>query len=154
MPGPPPKREAQRRRANKPDVPVTHAPATREVVVPEANPEWHHVAAQWYASLAGSGQSAFYESSDWTTAYAVAESMSREFKPQPLVVGRGPDATVEMYEMPPKGASLAAWLKAMSSLMVMEGDRRRVRLELDRPPAEEASADVTWIADARHRVTG
>lgn len=152
--GPPPKRESQRRRANKPEVPVEHAPAGVEVEIPEPDGSWHPIARRWFESLKTSGQSQFYEDSDWMTAFAVAESMSREFNPQPLVVGSGPNATVEMVSLPPKAASLAAWLKAASSLMACEGDRRRMRLELDRPGVEEASDDVSELDEYRRRLGG
>ena len=151
--GPVPKRESQRRRTNKPERPTVHAATSSSVTVPDADPNWHPVALRWFESLAQSGQSAFYTASDWATAFVVAESMSRELKPQPLVVGRGEDATVEMVSMPPKGASLAAWLKAMSSLMVTEGDRRRAGLELDRAVGgEEATGDVSELDEYRQRL--
>lgn len=149
--GPPPKRSDQRRRTNETAHPVVQVPAG-EVVIPAPDENWHPIALRWFESLKISGQSVFYASADWTAAYALAESMSREFKPQPLVVGTGKDATVEMYEMPPKAASLAAWLKGFSDLLVTEGSRRRVGLELVRVPTEEASGDVSWIDDARQRL--
>ena len=137
MPGPPPNRSDQRRRTNKPEgVQVTKAPGAELVVPPGADPAWHPVASRWFQSLRSSGQSAFYEDSDWATAYLIAESMSRE-----LHTGE-----------PPTGAAMSAWLKAMGSLMVTEGDRRRARLELERPSAEEVPADVDDLADYRARL--
>lgn len=153
--GPPPKRDAERRRANDPALgAATVAPGAAEVVVPPPDPEWHPVARMWFESLAGSGQSVFYEPSDWATAYMIAESMSRELGSQPVVVGSGKDATVEMHKLPPKGASLAAWLKAMTSLMVTEGDRRRLRLELARPVAdgEPEGGSVSELDQYRQRI--
>lgn len=151
--GPPPKRSTQRRRRNEPAHPVVTADGAAEVPVPDADPQWHPVARRWFESLAASGQSVFYEPSDWATAFAVAESMSRELNPQPVTVGKGDDTHVEMVSLPPKGASLAAWLKAMSSLLVTEGDRRRVSVELQRPERESSGEanDVSRIEDARRR---
>jgi hypothetical protein len=123
--------------------------------VPDGDSDWHPVALRWFESLAGSGQSVFYEPSDWATAYLIAESMSVELKPQPVVDKE--TGNVEWVRFPPKGASLAAWLKAMSSLMVTEGDRRRARLELERPTPdgeEGGDADVSWLDDARRRASG
>ena len=155
--GPPPKRDDQRRRANDPALGSADVAPGGEVVIPDADPEWHQVAALWFGSLASSGQSAFYESSDWATAYVIAESISRELKPQPLV-GKGDDGepTVEWVSLPPKGASLAAWLKGMTTLMVTEGDRRRMRLELQRPQPDVGGEDgnVTHIDDAARRLRG
>lgn len=154
MPGPPPKRSDQRRRTNKPaKTPTKSAGATRTPQPPRPDQKWHPAAKRWYASLAKSGQSAFYEPSDWATAWVLAESMSREFSPQPIVVGRGEAAEVQMVTLPPKGASLAAWLKGMTALLATEGDRRRAALELQRPaPPEPEGANVSHLEDARRRL--
>lgn len=150
--GPAPKRSDQRRRANKPEAgEPTKAPGAAEVEIPEADAEWHPVARRWYESLATSGQRAFYEPSDWATAYLLAESMSRELHPQPIVSSEG---EVTMVRFPPKAASVAAWLKGTTALLATEADRRRVSLELERPqpPSGEGGGDVAWIDDARRRL--
>lgn len=155
--GPVSKRSDQRRRTNDDGIPVDHAEGAEVVEVPAADPAWHPVAVQWFESLAKSGQSTFYEPSDWGTAVMLAEAMSRELSDQPIVVGKGKDATVEMHKVPMTGAALSAILRGMTSLMVTEGDRRRVRLELLRPKPdgeEGGNADVTWLDDARRRATG
>ena len=144
--GPVPKSSDQRRRRNSPSVEKVAA-GRGGVEPPAASEGWHPVAVQWFEALKQSGQAVFYEPSDWALAVVVAESISRELNPQPLVVGRGSDAEVVMVSMPPKGASLAAWLKAMTSLLVSEGDRRRMRLELEAaaesdPHEEAAVADL------------
>lgn len=156
MPGPPPKRQDQRRRVNKPEVEVEQSAGADVVEPPQPSDEWHPVARAWFGSLAVSGQSVFYEPSDWALAAVVAEAMSRELQPQPMTVGRGEDATVMMVTLPPKGASMAAWLKAMTALMVTEGDRRRLRLELVRQqgPDREEAADVSELDAARRRLRG
>lgn len=138
--GPVPKRASQRRRRNKPATPIKQAPAAPEVKAPRVDGKWHPVAKRWYKSLGESGQSKFYEPSDWATAYVIAESMSREF----------------LSPEPPKGASLAAWLKAMSSLLVTEGDRRRVQLELERAGSSEPeeAGNVSSIEAWRGRIDG
>jgi hypothetical protein len=148
--GPPPKRAAQRRRLNKPAVPVESAPGAAHVEVPTANAKWHPVAKRWFDSLALSGQSAFYEPSDWATAYVVAESISRELKP--VCIGHTLDGVPVMAAVPPRGATVAAWLKAMTALMATEGDRRRMRLELNRPAPTEESADVSELDEYRRRL--
>lgn len=134
---------------------VTQGAATANVEVPEADPEWHPVAARWYESIGKSGQACFYEPSDWGAAYLIAESISRELNPRPMVVGHGKDAEIEMVSLPPTAASLAAWLKGMTALMATEGDRRRLRLELERPePERQGSGNVSWLDSARRGVTG
>lgn len=134
-----------------------------EVPVPEPNPKWHPIAKRWFQSLGQSGQRDWYEPSDWATAELIAESLSRDLKPQ--VVGVNEKVEVDpktgqslttaepvMATIPLKGASLAAYLKAFSVLLVTEGDRRRARLELERPkPGGEEASDVSWLDEARHR---
>lgn len=149
--GPVPKRSDQRRRTNSPG--AEQALGAAEVPVPEANADWHPVAAAWFASLSTSGQAAFYEPSDWATAVLIAESMSRDLNPQ--VVGVTDDGATVMEQIPLKGASLAAYLKAFAVLLVTEGDRRRSRLELQRPQAAEpeAPAEVSELDAYRSRLT-
>lgn len=150
MPGPPPKRAAQRRRTNAPKRPTTTADGAAHVPIPRVNGRWHPVAKRWYTSLRHSGQSQFYEPSDWAVAYLIAESMSRDLMPQ--VVGVTDTGQVVKDTIPLKGASLAAYLKAMTQLLVTEGERRRVQLELERPdPGKDGDDDgkVTWLDQHR-----
>jgi len=96
-----------------------------------ADENWHPVALQWYNSLAESGQKIYYQPSDWAIAYMLAESISRDFKPQ--VVGVHPETGEPIFErIPLKGASLGAYLKGFSALLATEGDRRRMQIELER----------------------
>ncbi len=99
MPGPTPKRTEQRRRRNKPTVRVEQ-PFGQVAKPPSAPRGWHPVARRWYNSLQASGQ--FYEASDWSTAYMVAEDMSRAFHAR----------------CPVGGAAMTAWLRAMTCLTV------------------------------------
>lgn len=56
--------------------PVSRAPSKRKDItsIPVANDRWLPQSRSWYNSLALSGQSAFYEASDWATAVCAAES--------------------------------------------------------------------------------
>lgn len=158
--GPVPKAEAERRRRNKTtDDTSDAAPASvvkiqraRKVPVPAADKDWHPIAKRWYTSLKTSGQSELYEPSDWSTAYLIAESMSRDLKPQ--VVGITEEGDVVRAEIPLKGASLAGYLKAMNALLVTEGDRRRMRLELQGAEEQGPSAAVTALNDYRDALGG
>lgn len=151
--GPLPKRSDQRRRRNQPDdvSGIRHADASVDVEAPPALKSWHPAARRWFESLAESGQSAFYEPSDWATAYVLAETMSRELRPR--VVGVTKDGDVIKASVPISGASLSAILKGCSTLGVTEGDRLRLRIELT-PPQEGDGNDggdgtVSWIGEAR-----
>lgn len=147
--GPVPKRSDQRRRVNKPPQEPTRAAGAVEVAVPDGDPDWHPVALRLFESLKASGQARFYEPSDWATAFMLCESVSREMKPQP--VG---DHGVLM-ELPPKAASIAAWLKGLTALMATEGDRRRAAMELQRPASpKEAGPDVAEFDEYRRRLRG
>ncbi|MHD0009251.1 hypothetical protein ACQX2I_11800 [Corynebacterium diphtheriae] len=83
MPGPVPKRSDQRRRRNK-DTTGLHIvkdlPATAKAKPPRVSPNWHPLMKDWFRSLKESGQSAFYEPSDWQTARLLAEVMSQELR--------------------------------------------------------------------------
>ncbi len=141
-----PKREEERRRTNAPEdgIEVTKAPGAAVVEVPAPDEDWHTAAYDWYLSLEDSGQSRFYEPSDWMTAWILAEQMSRLLKPRPT----GMFGTLAV--MPMSGSDLGAVLKGMSSLMCTEGDRRRMRLELTRNiPDDELPEGVVAINSAR-----
>ena len=155
--GPVPKRSEQRRRKNAPVRPVKKAPAAAASKTksgrPPCNSKWHVVARRWYMSLEESGQSVFYEPSDWALAYLIAESISREMKPQPMFNPLTGEKVGEV-ERPPKGSSLAGWLKAMTSLLVTEGDRRRLQIELQQSaePEAEAPSPVTDMRSWRENL--
>lgn len=135
--GPVPKRSDQRRRRNKTGE-VTKAPSSTSEVseIPPttltADPEWHSIAAEWFKSLAASGQSQFYEASDWATARYVAEAMSRN-------LSSGERFSAVLF---------AAVMSGMTELLTTEGSRRRARLELEREKAPE-KASISIMAKYR-----
>ena len=129
MPGPVPKRSDQRRRRNKSDGPeLVKAPGGETPDVPPADENWHPIAARWYASLAESGQSAFYEASDWALAVYLAEAMDRNLKS-----GRF------------SAQLLQTVLSGMTDLLTTEGARRRARLELERKNGGEDPREAARV---------
>jgi hypothetical protein len=101
--------------------------------VPQASGRWHPTARRWYESLPKSGQSQFYEPSDWAMAHYAAELMSRLLREDRL-----------------NGQAIAALDGLMARLLSTEGDRRRARIELTRKPAAgETSSSVTVLDDYR-----
>lgn len=153
MSGPVPKRSKERRRRNKDGVEVLEVDLgdalaeTIEVPAPplkttdedgdelaEPEYEWEPIAVAWYLSLTRSGQAIFYEPSDWQTAYMLAEQIHRHLTPKPVQTGADEEGnpTFSWIPVPMPGAALNALLKGMSSLMTTEGERRRLRIELDR----------------------
>jgi hypothetical protein len=141
-PGPIPNREQDlarpRSRKGKEIVPVTKG-ELRPVVVPRADPNWHPIAKMLYKSLSTSGQADFYQNSDWALAYSICEDLS-EYK-KPNVDRNGVEYTKRSGQM------LQTIYSAMERLLVAEGDRRRVRIELHEKEPEGTPAAVLAIAD-------
>jgi hypothetical protein len=108
-------------------VPIVKGASVEVRVIPKADPSWHPIALAWFRSLGVSGQSQFYEASDWASAVWIAEAMTR-----------GLNST--------KGFSavlFAAVNAAMTELLTTEGSRRRARIELEKGlPAEPVGASI------------
>lgn len=180
--GPVPKRSDQRRRTNKnPDGEITKAPAgslleqadrkrkaDRERIaakraaaregrdsdtsrdsdatarpvqpgIPAADPLWHRLIRDLYDAVGRSGQAAFYEPSDYAMLRIGCEIMSAQ-----LESGR------------PSAVMFASWDALMARLLVTEGDRRRMRLELERakPKDPDRAAGVASMEEWRDRLAG
>lgn len=99
---------------------TTRADGAAVVSVPEPDPEWHEVAREWYSALGQSGQSQFYEPTDWQQARVLAHILDR--------LMRADRPSPELFK---------AWQSGAAELLTTEGARRRVRVELVRPQAEE-----------------
>jgi hypothetical protein len=100
--------------------------------VPEPDPAWHPLIRDLYESAGRSGQSAFWEPTDWNMLRIGSEVMSQQ-----LNSGR------------PSAVMFAAWDALMARLLMTEGDRRRLRLELERDKPEdpdEAAAVASMAA--------
>lgn len=164
MRGPMPKRSEERRRRNKDPEGIELVKVdlddliAGDVEIPVVPDEWDPITRHLWDSLAKSGQSIFYEPGDWATALALCEVLDRWLKPQQVKVGeeefyevadnpKDPEDPIVLkgkrylYEdkiiaMP--GGVLTSILKGLASLMVTEGDRRRLRIELDRKKAQDA----------------
>lgn len=135
MPGPVPNHSSDlsrpRERRGKDEQPVTVG-VRRPTEQPAGDPDWHPIARMLWDALARSGQSDFYQDSDWAFAYSLCEDLSR-YK-EPLVNSAGE----EYFKR--SGQMLQTIYSAMERLLVAEGDRRRVRLELAEAPPEGPSA--------------
>jgi hypothetical protein len=138
--GPAGKRPEEKRRRNKDGGVKTEGTAAANVKPPAAKRDWHPIAKAWYKALAASGQSEFYEPSDWAMALMVAESISRDLNPQVVAVPEKTGKPV-FEKVPMKGASLSAYLKAMTDLMVSEAARRRAGIALKRAGADTDSGE-------------
>lgn len=148
MPGPVPNREADlaRPRSHKGQhvVPVTKG-VSRPVRVPRADPQWHPIAKMLWDSMKKSGQADFYQQSDWAFAYSLCDDLSY-YKNPGVSYNR---KTGEEYVKPRSGQMLQTIYAAMGSLLITEGDRRRVRIELHEPEPDKKPASVVAIAGYR-----
>lgn len=144
MPGPVPNRseDLNRPRARKGgnQQEVTKGVA-RPTTIPNADPDWHPIAKMLWESLATSGQSDFYQNSDWAIAFSICDDLS--FYKKPLT-----DRNGEEYHKR-SGQMLQTIMSSLERLLVTEADRRRVRIELDEPVEEADSASVVAIEQYR-----
>lgn len=137
--GPVPARSDQKRRRNKDEAPVEKVALEGDVTIPAASEAWHPTASAWYTSLHDSGQSRFFEPSDWQAAHFTAALMSD------CLAGEGINA------------QLVSQIRGlMADLLTTEGARRRAGIELERKATEArepAAANVSMLADRRRRVS-
>jgi hypothetical protein len=137
MPGPIPKHSSERRRRNAASQVDTVSALMAAVKPPETPEDLHPIAAGWFESLKTSGQSVFYEPSDWATAIVHAEVLSRLLSSSRL-----------------SAQGYAAWTSATQELLTTEGARRRVRLEIDRQAATKPAVPVSVLSDYRDAAGG
>ena len=116
----------------------------RPVVIPEPDPEWHSIALMVWESLSTSGQADFYQQSDWAYAYNLCEELT-VYKTN--AVTDKETGEILYYKRSPE--MFKGLLSGLSALLMTEGDRRRVRVELTAPEPEEQPAAVLAIADYR-----
>jgi hypothetical protein len=129
MPGPGPKRDAERTRTADPKSGVARHGELRAVKIPPADKDWHPRAKELYKSLKTSGQSDYYQDSDWSYARILCDYLTR------------------WYQMPRAmdGANIE---QMMSKLGMTEGSRRQVlRVELDLPEDERPDAELVAIGN-------
>lgn len=135
--GPIPKRSDQRVRRNQEEGPIDKITAIGAVSVPDLDLEAltplpvHPLCQSLYDSLKESAQSRYYEPSDWQTARLAMLTLNQQLNRE-----KGVSAVM-----------LATIVQILSSLMVTEGDRRRLRLEIERN-TDAPDATVTQISDA------
>lgn len=128
--GPLPKRSEDRQRRNAPERDVVKAAGADVVKQPPASREWHPIAKRLWKAMGESGQSRFYEPSDWAVAYSLMDDLSH-------------------YKNGAKrsGQMLQTIMSSLSSLMLTEGDRRRLQIELSRPSAEAEDDSKVVVMD-------
>lgn len=104
----------------------------------EPDPEWSDFAKNVWNSASASGMSDFYQDTDYAELYFICQELDRYT--QPKINTR----TGELYyKQSPE--MVKALLTGLSNLGFTEGDRRRIRVELDAPEPETQSASVTAL---------
>ncbi|WP_156969612.1 hypothetical protein [Knoellia subterranea] len=94
--------------------------STGSVVVPDPNPDWGAMATMLWSSATDSGVSTFYGSTDWATLYLLCDTVQHWTE-------QGGRRSPEL---------LRVVMQGLGSLLFTEGDRRRLRVELEQPDAE------------------
>lgn len=134
-----PKRSNERVRRNLAD-PITKIPFVGDGV--KAPPldmlGAHPLVKELYQAMQDSAQASFYEPSDWVTAKVTFHFLDKLLK----------SAT-------PSAMMLASVNSMLTSLLLTEGDRRRVRIEVERDTASGTVVDMAKLfRDQLERSTG
>jgi hypothetical protein len=132
--GPLPKRDearaGHRTKAERADKVTPPTPADGLVRAPVPDGAWHPQTLSFYGALRESGQSRFYEPSDWALAVMRCRIHS-------LI-----EYAIDEGALPP--ASLLAEISKIDArLGVTESDRRRQRIEVDREATDAAQPHAT-----------
>ena len=150
MPGVIPKRTEELSRARDANrngrPPVTHGELREVTWKFKPDPNWHDIAKKIYEAVANSGQSDFYQDSDWAVLYSICEDISYYKTPRYYTDKK----TGEQYEGKRSGQMLQSIMSSLQSLLLTEGDRRRVRLELQKPPEEKTDLKVVGLDKYRN----
>lgn len=121
MPGPAPKKDAERSRSNVPESGAARHGELRPTTIPNADRKnWHPRASAWFDSLKTSGQEDAFQDSDWAAAKILCDYLTK------------------CYATGFKAMDMANISAMMGRLGTTEGDRRQIlRMELDAPKVEE-----------------
>ena len=123
--GPIPKRDEERIRRNTPDVPTETITVIGSFEIPELGiDDPHPFVTDFYESLKDSGQARYYEPSDWQYARLALLLLDEALK----IPGRQGISPMKVQNV----------IGMLSDLLVTEGDRRRVRMEVERDTGAEA----------------
>lgn len=133
--GPIPKRSEERIRRNHDEVEITKIEAGGLVEQPPLGlDDPHPMITDFWDSLGESAQSKFYEPSDWQFARFTlhfADQLVRSSKPSSQM--------------------LMAVNSSLTELLVSEGSRRRVRMEIEREQAKAQVVDIATMFQERMR---
>ncbi|WKW87222.1 terminase small subunit [Mycobacterium phage Chargerpower] len=139
--GPIGKRDEERVRRNVPENPTETVVVHGAVVIPELgditfNGETHPLISDMYEAIKASAAVKYYEPTDWQFARLALYTLNQE-----LIFARD-------LGKPIGAMKLTAINQMLSALLLTEGDRRRVRLEIERAPSDSPAGKVLDVTDA------
>lgn len=118
----------------------------RPSTAPEADPDWHPIAMELFNAAKRSGQSDYYQDSDWWLLYSLCEDLS-VYK---TLRHEDDDGTVWYGRR--SGQMLQTIMSSMERLLITEGDRRRVRIELHEADTPKPTLTVVGLDLYRDRL--
>jgi len=128
--GPIPKRSEELIRRNTPDVEIDKVTAIGPVTIPPLNiPDAHPFVTEIYESMKKSAQKKYYEPTDWAYAKTTLHFLNKL-----------------LWNPQPSAMMLSSVNSMLTSLLLTEGDRRRVRIEVERK-ATQGDASVIPISE-------
>lgn len=133
-------RDEERVRRNKDDNPTETVHVDGKVIVPDLGDvshlgETHPLIEEMYESIKQSAAVKYYEPTDWQFARLTLYTLNQE-----LIAAN--------HNGKPVGAmKLTAINQMLSSLLLTEGDRRRVRLEVERNAGGNSAGNVVDMTD-------
>ncbi|QTF81430.1 terminase small subunit [Mycobacterium phage TarsusIV] len=138
--GPIGKRDEERVRRNAPDQATETVSMIGTVKIPDLGDmsydgETHPLISDMYDAIKASAAVKYYEPTDWQFARLTLYTLNQE-----LIAAR-------QMGKPIGAMKLTAINQMLSSLLLTEGDRRRVRLEIERNPGDPTSGKVVDMTD-------
>lgn len=104
----------------------------------QPDPEWSEFVTQCWEAASASGMADFYQDTDYAELWFICQELDR-YTAQKVNTKTGELYYKQSPEM------VKALLTGLSNLGFTEGDRRRIRIELDAPEVEQASASVVAL---------
>lgn len=135
MPGPIPNRTedlSRERDAHRSTKAPLKKGVMREVKIPNAPRDWHPTCRRLWESLKSSGQSDFFQDSDWAYAYSILEDFSFQKNAQ----AKGKRMSAE---------TIKTLYAGLDKLMMTEAERRKARIELEEPDSGEDSKGTAMV---------
>jgi hypothetical protein len=138
--GPIGKRDEERVRRNAPTDPTETVVVHGAVQIPEMGDlsydgRTHPLVTEMYESIKQSAAVKYYEPTDWQYARLTLYTLNQEL------------IAAQDWGKPIGAMKLTAINQMLSSLLLTEGDRRRVRLEIERSPGESPAGKVVDMTD-------